>query len=83
MQSTLTAKGQTTVPKELRDLWKLSPGAKVKWFIHPDGSAVIRPIHSVSALKGILKYDGPPVKIEDMDPSRHWGRDNGKRLNLK
>lgn len=32
--STLTSKGQTTVPKEIRDALKLEPGTKLTWELH-------------------------------------------------
>jgi antitoxin PrlF len=69
MKSSLTTKGQTTVPKEVRDYLKLKPGASIKWFVHPLGHVEIRPTVPISALKGMLKYSGPPVSIEDMDPA--------------
>jgi len=73
MKSSLTTKGQTTVPKEVRDFLKLKPGSNIKWFVNPLGHVEIRPVLPVAALKGILKYSGPPVSIEDMDPA-NFGR---------
>ena len=53
---TITAKGQTTVPKDIRDRLKLKPGDKVYW-IYQDGQAVLRPKNrSISELAGAL-YD--------------------------
>ena len=77
MKSSLTTKGQTTVPKEVRDFLKLKPGSSIKWFFHPLGHVEIRPIVPISALKGVLKYSGPPVSIEDMDPA-NFGRIRAK-----
>ncbi|TAN22727.1 MAG: AbrB/MazE/SpoVT family DNA-binding domain-containing protein [Acidobacteria bacterium] len=54
MQSTISSKGQTTIPKEIRDHLRLKPGDKVKFFIHPDGHVVILPMLPVTALKGML-----------------------------
>jgi len=78
MRSSITAKGQTTVPKEVRDFLKLKSGSGIKWFFHPLGHVEIRPILPVSALRGMLKYSGPPVSIEDMDPA-NFGRLRTKR----
>ena len=67
MQSSITTKGQTTIPKDVRDRLNLKPGDRVNFFFHPDGSVAIRPLKPVSALKGILKSRIGPVSIEDMN----------------
>jgi AbrB family looped-hinge helix DNA binding protein len=36
--STITAKGQTTVPKEIRDRLKLKPGDKIEYVVEADGA---------------------------------------------
>jgi AbrB family looped-hinge helix DNA binding protein len=66
MDSTLTAKGQATIPKEIRDFLGLKPGDRIRFFKHPDGSVVILPLRSILDLKPI-PWDGPPVSIEEMD----------------
>lgn len=70
MESTITAKGQTTIPKEIRDHLKLKHGDKVKFFLHPDGSVVILPKLPATALRGMLSYKvkgRKAVTIEEMD----------------
>jgi antitoxin PrlF len=67
MESTITSKGQATIPKRIRDHLGLKPGDRVKFFIRPDGRVVILPKRPASSLIGFLKYDGPPVTIEEMD----------------
>ena len=67
MESTVTAKGQTTIPKAVREHLRLKPGQRLKYFIHPDGTVVLLPTLPVTALRGILKWDGPPASLEDMD----------------
>ncbi len=54
MESTLSLKGQTTIPKAIRDHLHLEPGGRIKFFVHPDGSVVILPKVSTSSLKGIV-----------------------------
>jgi antitoxin PrlF len=57
---TLTSKGQTTIPREVRDFLKLRPGDKLEFKLNPDGKTVILQaanIH-VSSLRGILKSEG-------------------------
>jgi len=67
MESAITSKGQATIPKRIRDHLGVKPGDRVKFFIHPDGSVVMLPKRPLSSLFGYLKYDGPPVTIEQMD----------------
>ena len=57
--STLTSKGQTTIPKDVRDHLKLQAGDAIDFVIEPDGSVVVRPatVH-VRELKGILHRKG-------------------------
>ncbi len=66
-QSTVTAKGQTTIPKAIREHLGLKPGAKVKFFVGHDGRVTILPVLPAAALRGAVKYDGPPVSVEEMD----------------
>ncbi len=56
--STITSKGQTTIPVEVRRHLQLKAGDKVRFFIEDDGKAVIIPLMgSVLRLKGMLKTD--------------------------
>ncbi|MBU0693252.1 MAG: type II toxin-antitoxin system PrlF family antitoxin [Candidatus Omnitrophica bacterium] len=56
--STVTAKGQTTIPKEVRELLHLSPNDKVVYV--PDGKRVfLTPINgNILDLKGVVKHSG-------------------------
>ena len=67
--STLTSKGQTTIPKEVRDYLRLSSGDQIDFVIQADGSVVLRAatLH-VKELKGILHRKGmKPVSIDSMN----------------
>jgi antitoxin PrlF len=66
MESALTAKGQTTIPKAIRDHLDLRAGDRVKFFVHPDGSVVILPKRPVSVLRGMVKPLDRPVSVEEM-----------------
>ena len=55
MESALSIKGQTTIPKAIRDHLHLDPGDRIKFFVHPDGSVMILPKIPTSKLKGIVK----------------------------
>ena len=67
MESTLTTKGQVTIPKEMRDQLHLTPGDKVKFFVQPDGRVVILPKLPASALRGMFRSRVGPVSLEDME----------------
>ena len=67
MESAITAKGQATIPKRIRDHLQLKPGDRVKFFVHPDGSVVLLPKIPASALRGIVKPGRHrPVTIEEI-----------------
>ncbi len=55
LQSTLTDKGQTTVPAEVREALGVKPRQQLEWSIRKDGSAVVRPRPSAMGLFGSLK----------------------------
>jgi len=55
VESAITVKGQATIPKAIREHLRLKPGDRVKFFVHPDGSVVLLPKLSASALRGIIK----------------------------
>jgi len=67
--STLTANGQITLPKEVREYLFISPGDKLEFVIDTDGRVVLRRAKTIDVreLRGILKREGqPPVSLEDM-----------------
>lgn len=68
-ESTITAKGQTTVPREVRDRIGAGPGTRLVWHVMPNGSLIVRAkTHSLLDLAGSLKApDGKRVSIEDMN----------------
>jgi antitoxin PrlF len=67
MESAVTTKGQTTIPKAIREHLNLKPGDRVKFFLHPDGTVVLLPKLPASALRGIIKGGRRAVTIEDMN----------------
>ena len=72
--STVTDKGQTTVPIEIRKALKLKPRQRIQWATKGDGTAVIRPVRSVSELAGCLKSDVPfpGLKKEEEAAAQAW-----------
>ena len=68
MESSITIKGQATIPKAIREHLGLQPGDRVKFFVHPDGSVVLLPKVSASAVRGILKSrNARPVTTGQMN----------------
>jgi len=68
MESAITAKGQATIPKAIRDHLRLKPGDRVKFFVHPDGTVVLLPKLPATAARGMLKSRRRrPVSIEEMN----------------
>jgi AbrB family looped-hinge helix DNA binding protein len=67
--TTLTGKGQTTIPKEVRDFLKLHPGDRLEFILHEDGTVILRPVTlNISDLKGILHRPGmKPVSVSAMN----------------
>jgi antitoxin PrlF len=49
MDTTLTSKGQVTVPKHIRDALSLVPGMKVRFAVNADGDVVLRPAATANA----------------------------------
>ena len=54
------------MPKEVREALGLKAGDRVRYFID-EGEVRIAPLLPLSRLFGVLKYDGPPATLEDMD----------------
>ncbi len=65
----LTTKGQVTIPIEIREELGLHTGDKVEFIKNPATGKIEleRKTASVMNLFGMLKYDGPPVSIEEMN----------------
>ncbi len=71
-ESTITAKGQTTVPRQVRELIGAVAGTRLVWHVLPDGRLMVRAkTHSVLDLAGSLRSPKKkPVAIADMNPWR-------------
>jgi antitoxin PrlF len=67
--ATITSKGQTTIPKEVRDYLKVQSGDQIDFIIQADGTVIVRPATThVSQLKGILhRRNMKPVSIDAMN----------------
>lgn len=55
-ESTVTSKGQTTVPKEIRDALRLKSGDRITFTLMPDGTVQMRAKNkSAASLGGLLR----------------------------
>ena len=71
----ISSKGQLVLPKAVREAHGLGPGSEVD--IESSSEAIVlrprvrRPqtgrVYTLDEVAGMLKYDGPPVSIRDMD----------------
>ncbi len=66
LESGITYKGQTTLPKMVREALAVKPGDRVRYVVLGD-EVRIRPVRPINRLFGVLKYDGPPVSLADME----------------
>ena len=69
-ESTITAKGQTTVPADIRQSIGAVPGTRLVWHALADGRLFVRVKNkSVLDLAGVLTPpDGRHLSIEEMRP---------------
>jgi AbrB family looped-hinge helix DNA binding protein len=67
-ESTLTSKGQTTIPKGIRDKLAMRSGDRLMFTVMPDGTVLMRVKNkSVLELAGALRRKGQkPVPIEQL-----------------
>jgi AbrB family looped-hinge helix DNA binding protein len=57
--TTLTSKGQTTIPKEIRDSLGLKSGDRMTFTLMPDGTVIMRAKNkSILDLAGMLHEEG-------------------------
>ncbi len=65
--STITSKGQTTLPRSVRQALGVVPGDRVRYVILEDRQVRILPTRRLSQLFGTLQREGPPVTLQDME----------------
>ena len=54
--STMTSKGQTTVPKEVREALDLAPGPKLRWEVRGGKVAITTERSLLRELEGFIKH---------------------------
>jgi AbrB family looped-hinge helix DNA binding protein len=67
-ESTLTSKGQTTIPKDIRDSLGIKSGDRMTFTLMPDGTVLLRVKNkSVMSLAGSLRKKGrKPLPVEQL-----------------
>ena len=72
LQSTVTRKGQTTIPKEIREMLGIKPNDKL-FYIVEGAKVVLKPIHGdILELRGSVQSKEPKVdfdKIMEITPA--------------
>ena len=67
--STLTSKGQITLPKQIRQRLNVAAGDRIDFVVEENGQVVVRPALSrLKQLRGMLRdRSRKPVRIDQMD----------------
>ena len=65
-RSKIGARGQVTIPKEIRETLQIQPGDTVCYLVEQDGVR-IKKMGSIKDIKAMVEYDGPPVSIDEID----------------
>ena len=67
-RATLTSKGQITVPKQVRDHLRLSPGDRVRFLTDGEGQVIMIPATiAITELRGCLPAPARPVTLAGME----------------
>lgn len=72
MEATLSSKGQTTIPKAVRERLQIKPGDRFKFFFHPDG-VIILPKIPTKRLKGSVPRLTRPASVKEIDKAIEKG----------
>jgi AbrB family looped-hinge helix DNA binding protein len=69
-ETTLTSKGQVTVPREIRDRLGLTSGDKLAFTLLSDGTVVMRAKRRrlLDLAGSLTRPDQPKVTVEQMNP---------------
>ena len=79
IESAVTSKGQTTLPKPVRKSLNLEPGDRVRYIISEGGVRLLK-ARSVMELEGMLKRAGQkPISLAEMERAIEKGALEGSR----
>jgi AbrB family looped-hinge helix DNA binding protein len=66
-ESAITAKGQTTIPRAVREALGVAAGDRVRYIVEGEKVRLVK-VRSVRELEGVLRdAKRPPASLEDMD----------------
>ena len=74
LSSTVTAKGQTTIPAEIRRKLALKPGDRLLYLEEEGRVRIVAADRRAHDLKGLLPKPERPVSLEDMNNAIATGR---------
>ncbi len=66
IESGITSKGQTTLPKAVRAALSVQAGDRVRYIIQ-DGEVRIMPVRPIARLFGVLRHDGSAATLDEME----------------
>jgi AbrB family looped-hinge helix DNA binding protein len=77
MPTTMTAKGQVTVPKVIRDELGLRPGDRVDFVLDDEGGARLRKASGLTLEEALTRYQLPYVSDEALKSAAEeaWAED--------
>ena len=79
IESSVTAKGQTTLPRRVRETLELQPGDRIRYILS-EGEVRLLKARSVMELEGLLERTGQPaVSLEEMEKGIVRGALEGSR----
>ncbi len=67
LSSTITTKGQITIPKDIRNFLNIDKGDRVEFLVGANGSVTILPVTTdITALKGLVPKPQEYVSLNDV-----------------
>jgi AbrB family looped-hinge helix DNA binding protein len=72
IESGITSRGQTTLPKAVRRALAVQAGDRVRYIIDGDTVRIV-PVRPVNRLFGVLRHDDPAVSLEEMEQAAAEG----------
>jgi AbrB family looped-hinge helix DNA binding protein len=79
--TTITKKGQVTIPQVVREKLQIGYGDKVEFTFNEQGQVVMQPVKTdLDKLYGVLEKDKPALEIEEQrKAAREWiGNQKGR-----